>query len=819
MNNTRFDLKKYLIPSDAIYIVVIVIGLFILVFLGELPVRLIGACIALLSAVVLVMNISQRLKDRVEFRRPSVSQPVELSMKVKKDSAGTRYVFDDFESNFGGDDVPTEEEDSVLESVGEEKPAARMQESRSNERTHRSSADRNEPKRLRFDDTEGTVEEVESRTRRDNPYRTETQTTPESRKEQRETARSAVKTLSFGGDDMTMEFSDETSGVRIVGKKQEITSNVDKVLKIENEPDVSIDFKRSDTTNNSKKQQKDKRREKKQLKQERQRELEEQSENDLAPETAVLPPVMLSDDDASTQPESVEEERSHRIKQHNIALADLIDDIEHPGNDEPRKEFDHLLSRVLMVIRSMMSARTAAFFWVNIDKSELVLEAHITDAPDIFGLQRKYPLGMDIVSQIANSGRPEILTEIKASAERDLIPYYTEQAGTLSFVGVPVYLNHTVIGVLCADSTLDDAYDELTIGTLGHFTKLISGLTQSYTGKYDLLQSSRTLDALSQFRALVSQPERGVGDLSAALVECSRGILDYQTIGVALYDSERETWAISSMSSKVPQNEILQGETIEINNSLIARTIFSGTTTSIVPVDINVRRYHPNEMLIDNGFFVAVPLKSTSHNYGALFVEGHATQLTQKDVAILETLGEQTGMMIEQMHVQEMLQANSLTDESTGLLNGAAFIQRMSEELVRSKDFKTPFVLTLLTIDRYDAIEKNLGESEREEIFHHVLEHVRHHARAYDVLGRLDTNIIGWGTSGIRDSELQLVAERLRKEIAISVREINKKRFTVTVSIGIARSVESDSVETLATNANKAMEMAAAKTNSVVLFS
>ena len=69
--SSTFDLRKYLDRSDTIYIVVIVLGLFFLVFLDDLPVRLIGACIALLSGVVLVVTINTRLKERVELRRPA----------------------------------------------------------------------------------------------------------------------------------------------------------------------------------------------------------------------------------------------------------------------------------------------------------------------------------------------------------------------------------------------------------------------------------------------------------------------------------------------------------------------------------------------------------------------------------------------------------------------------------------------------------------------------------------------------------------------------------------------------------------------------
>ncbi len=874
---SKFDLKKYLVPGDTIYIVVIVLGLFILVFLNDLPVRLIGACIALLSGVVLVLNLSTRLKDRVEARRPAPSQSVELSVKVKKDDSGTRYVFDDFESNFGGDEGLMSDEDSPREP-----------------------RERSESKRMRFDDTEAAPEPAVV-TRRSPAFKNE-----------------VASAAAVTDDDLGTDFSDEISGMRIKRRtKNETADSVAPVTKAtgrdssQDSPSTqanTVAQQRSDSTSKTSAQsteksvqmknetsassnsastktsptdqQKKKSSDRNAIPENEQADnlvlpLEEAKEAQVAVAKSALKAAEqpLRDDEkssaeAANDNATVEMERSttpmfaeavplpakserssfedesmstvataevftgaeqaafveadarhsSRQRQLQLAMANLIDDAEHPSEEEPRKEFDYLLSRVLMVIRSMMNARTAAFFWVNLEQEELVLETRITDVAEQFRSQRKYPLGRDIVSQIARSGRPEILTEIKPSAQSDLIPYYAQPAGTTSFVGVPVFLNHTVIGVLCADSTQDDAYDEITIGSLGHFTKLISGLTQSYTGKYDLLQSSRTLQALTHFRSLINKPGATMQHIASALVESSATIVESQTIGVVLFDRERENWTIHNISSQHPEVESLAGAVVNSENALVGRTIFRGSTTCVSPVQAGTCRFHEREAPLNNGFFVAVPLKSTSNCYGALFVEGHASQLTERDISILETIGEQTGIILEQIHFQKMLKKSALLDEGTGLFNSTAFIHRLDEEVVRARDNKLPLVVVLVAIDRYSAIEHQLGQSDKEEIFLHVLSLVRRVVRSYDVLGRVDDNIIAIAMSGTKDSEAQLWAERLRKEIAISVKEINRKRYTVTVSIGLAKAVVDDNAESLLTNAGRAMELACAKTNNVMVF-
>lgn len=883
--SSTFDLRKYLDRSDTIYIVVIVLGLFFLVFLDDLPVRLIGACIALLSGVILVMTINARLKERVELRRPAPSQSVELSMKVKKDASGTRYVFDDFESNFGGDDVP------------EASTAADTEEPK-------------EPKRIRFDDTSDAAEPAVV-TRRESAYKTaSTAALDRDAARSRPSVAKAEATSTESG--MPTDFEDEISGMRIKARRPatdatpapaavparpaaaSLAGDDDSGMRIvarrpladnpsrDNAPAISTssDAPKSSaaptssdapapvapvtvptedasvspapaasTIVSTEKSEKPAQGFGGRLKHRVvQADLFEDPSleipfvpgepppdpaprfSDLIYGDAIPLPAQGTDDlYANTYPTDagiaqgkspLAAAESSKQRQLLLAMANLIDDAEHPSDEEeePRKEFDYLLSRVLMVIRSMMNARTAAFFWVNKEQNELVLETRITDVEELFRTKRKYPLGLDIVSQIATSGRPEILTEIKPSAQTDLIPYYNGPAGTTSFVGVPVFLNHTVIGVLCADSTQDDAYDEITIGSLGHFTKLISGLTQSYTGKYDLLQRSRALEALTQFRSMVNRPGTTMQQIASALVDSSASVVESQTIGVVLFDRQQDQWTIHNIMSSLPGVEQLSGQPVDTENSLISPTIFRGVTNCVPAVAHGVLRFHEEEGPLHHGFFVAVPLKSTTHCYGALFAEGNSAELSGRDVAILETIGEQTGILLEQIHVQKMLKKSALVDEASGLLNSGAFIQRLEEELVRASETNVPLVSVLVHIDRYSAVENSLNHNDREELFMHVLSVVRKYVRGYDVVGRVDENIIALAVNGTRDTEVQLWAERLRKEVAISVKEINKKRYTVTVSIGIAKAIAGDNAESLLTNAGRAMELASAKTNNVVVF-
>jgi hypothetical protein len=146
--------------------------------------------------------------------------------------------------------------------------------------------------------------------------------------------------------------------------------------------------------------------------------------------------------------------------------AELLDffDVETdvPAHEaEPRGEFHTLLNRVLLVLKSVLFCNTAVFFWLNREKQQLVLEGVATDS-QVFTGQKRLPVAEDLLSQVAASGKPKILSAVSPQGETELLRYYEAAAGVHSAVAVPVFYRNEQqqvepVGVLVADSTAEDA--------------------------------------------------------------------------------------------------------------------------------------------------------------------------------------------------------------------------------------------------------------------------------------------------------------------------------------------------------------------------
>lgn len=813
MMKRTIDLKKVAIPAnptEVFALLAVIGGLCITIFLPELPIRLIGVCVAVLGAVGHFMLVSQRISEAVEYsRHPEVSQPTQFRTTVKKDNAGRRVIFDDYETSFGGEDnEPALKEES-------ETPTLSILQHRLEEEQPKQTLQSKIAQRFADEQPPAPAQQVSVRKRYSDP----------------EPDTITPKTNIY--DDL-----DSISEVRIVGKKPGAQAAAPATK--QHSPQESLRATPQQPAPQHT------------LRPAPQRTPTQQPAHTFSAAPPATPPVQpeiirndfipitasavleLAGNDVDTavaeldempqiQPEQIvpkavaaDNSPGHKRTTLNVPTIDFFEEAPESVQNEPRKELDYLLNRVLLVIRSVTAARTAVFLWVNHDKQQLVLESKISDDPGKFTESKKLPFGTDVVSQIARSGRPEILTEIKPAAELDLIPYYCEPAETLSFIGVPVFFSNSVVGVLCADTTQPDAYDAITVGFFGHFTKLISGLVQSYTGKYDLLQANRALEAITHFRSLIAASKTGIEDVCTALLEAASKSVDYATLGIVVFDYKMSEWKVAQTLSRADITPGALGGVVDLHNSLAGNTIEHCRSVLVSPLQTNYLRATEIEDPMDGGFFASVPLKSLSNNYGALFVEGFSPMMTSQDLAILEVLGEQTGLIIEQMRFNDMLSSMSLVNESRGILNHTAFRQRINEELQRAIDFATPFTLCLVQLDKYVSVD-SAGEI-TEALMQNIIERIRTQVKSYDIVGELDSSTIALGLVGQKSQKVQLWAERIRKEIASSVVQSHNKRFSVTACLGIAEATAKDSPETLMNNAKDALQLSLGRTNAVTVF-
>lgn len=503
----------------------------------------------------------------------------------------------------------------------------------------------------------------------------------------------------------------------------------------------------------------------------------------------------------------------YRKREINIPTQGLLEEMpilkEHPD-----KEFEFFINRILMAIRSVSNTRTAAYFFYNEHKNEIILNSFATESKTVINRKSKFIAGNDIVSQIARSMKPEILTDINPAAEIDLLPYYNSNSGTNSFIGIPVIYDKNVIGVLTADSKHSDAYDAIMVNFLSHFAKLISGLIRSYSDKYDLAQDSKYLKAYNQLDSTINSNENTTvyNELVSSLDE----LFNTRNVYSIVQDNSRTNYIIKSVA-KTENADFETDFVFNNDNSILSECIDSNEDIYLASPDSDLIRVNVGEDM-SSGFFFVIPLSTDINNYGAIAIEGkEGTNLDRNERSFIKSLVKKASNIIENNHLIEMIKTGFDKDPESGLLTEKSIEKEIEKEILRTSNFNYHSSLVSIGFDKYKSIDDQ-NERINESILTHINNSLDSTLDKLDIKGVLDNNLI-LILPGKNAQSTKLWAERIRNKIASESLYLADKRYNITVSVGICELDSKTSCRNTIQNVNDALEVSKEKTNTVSVYS
>lgn len=498
-------------------------------------------------------------------------------------------------------------------------------------------------------------------------------------------------------------------------------------------------------------------------------------------ETAVVPSTK------TTQPVRLRPETVRELEI--LDFFDLDSDTS-LSETEPKSEFHNLVNKVLLVLKDVLFAHTVAFFWANHDKQQMVLESMATDNPS-FMTGKRFSIDNDLVSQVARTGKAQIVGQVSPPTEKELLRYYEAAAGVQSVLGVPVFFMDRAkeilpVGVIIADSKAEDAFGQETLTLLGRFTKLISALVKSYTDKYDLLIDSELLASLRRMQDRIKSDPTEQGILNALAEEANR-LANWDFLTVAMYADDRHGWALQKVVNKTGQPYVAPDQVVDIDSTVVGDVI---RTNSLKVVDDlsagDVVRFHKSETGPATGSFVCIPISSFNRCYGTMTLESKASaNFSGKDVETIYRLVEHAASALEVVYMNNLVREHVPVDQLTGTLTRKHFLRTMEEEVQRAEEFGTELAFVSIAVDAMAEHATRYGRDGCDTILNEVSRILRTNIRRYDVLGRQEDDRLGVLLINTPASEAYLWAEKIRKTIAGHVIRIGMKTLSVTVSAGV----------------------------------
>lgn len=498
-------------------------------------------------------------------------------------------------------------------------------------------------------------------------------------------------------------------------------------------------------------------------------------------------------------------------------VFELNEFIETPGigenaEDGPRAEFNALIQRVLSVVKDIQFAHTVALFWMNREKQQLVLEGYTTDS-EKFMTNRRLPIGSDVVSQIAMNGKPQIVNFVDALGQGDMVPYYETTDVIKTFVGVPIFFSgiqsQDPVAILALDSLEADAYGNETITSLAQIAKLISTLIRSYTSKYDLLLDSEVLRSISRVREQLSI-DFGAHSITRSLAEETSRLVPWDYITIVLFDDSRKSWVVHNLLNRMNDPYVPLMSELDPQQSLVIGVIQTGVPKIIDDLSTStVPRFYQAERCESKGALVIIPLNSLNRCYGALVIESKDPKTySDADVKLVQKLAETSSWALEILSLTEVMNNYISLDETTGVSTRKSFMGRLHEEVQRASDFSNDISLVMISIDRMDDHIARYGREAFDFILQNVGRMVKVSIRPYDIVGRFDFNCFVILLVNTTSNEASLWAEKIRKNVASNILNIDNKSFSVTISVGVAGAIDEASDVDLLENTDRVLRKA-----------
>jgi diguanylate cyclase (GGDEF)-like protein len=264
----------------------------------------------------------------------------------------------------------------------------------------------------------------------------------------------------------------------------------------------------------------------------------------------------------------------------------------------------------------------------------------------------------------------------------------------------------------------------------------------------------------------------------------------------------KHAWVAKKVINRAREGYIVTEQAIDFPDSIVGQTIRSNVHSFNDNLEtVTLPRYFSEETLEKNGSFMSIPVSSLNKCYGAISVESREKyNFSRHDLEMIYRLAENVASALEIFYMQDVINEYVIIDNVTGMYSKKFFMQRTGEELQRADDAGADLSLLFVTIDKADEISQRFGPDGYERVILTLAKAIRSSVRPYDLVGRYDTDRFGILLVGTAANDAHLWAEKIRKTIAGLVINLDKRSFSMTISIGVAGALEGMKKEELVGN-------------------
>lgn len=311
--------------------------------------------------------------------------------------------------------------------------------------------------------------------------------------------------------------------------------------------------------------------------------------------------------------------------------------------------------------------------------------------------------------------------------------------------------------------------------------------------RQELEQRARFADSLFSFSERINSI--APAETYEAILRLSTDLLHAERGSLLLFDEASNE--LSVRAAVGPKAEAARQTRVRMGEGVSGGVLLDGRPLVVHDVEQAGRKPAPAERSYKTKSFISYPISLGERKVGVLNVTDKAGggSYTEVDLSLIESIAPQMALALDRAEWQEkatQFQLMSITDPLTGMLNRRYLIERLDEELKRSKRQEYAMSFMMIDIDDFKVYNDRNGHQAGDLALEMTAQCLKSALRAADVASRYGGEEFCILLPQTTLQEATAIAERIR-------RRVMRMRFphgksqplgAVTVSIGLSSFTE-----------------------------
>ncbi|MDA3862512.1 MAG: diguanylate cyclase [Deltaproteobacteria bacterium] len=466
------------------------------------------------------------------------------------------------------------------------------------------------------------------------------------------------------------------------------------------------------------------------------------------------------------------------------------------GNKKTRDEVEDLLGYAsldtvqeniyftLHLLGESFALTSIVLLWFEQKSNKMVIKEASTRSD--FIKQNEFDIKKGIIGSILKNGSVLSLGEFDSRYKIGTIPYYNGPQEVGSFLGVPVFEQNQMRGVLCADRKNPRPFTMEQVQIFKNASKQIMRtiITQR---AFNAIEKTKFEQEKFFEASTMMNKTLGLDEVVQSAFNSVSSIVKFDNAAVMQMENDSRTYRVLGCSGEIFQD--LENKKLEVERSLLSMVM---ENRHYMPSDGRLRKESQKVINSELNFsgmksVLVLPLISSDKVIGAFVLASSQRALfTYQRREMLLVIANQVAVALQNALMFEKLEQMATTDGLTGLNNHRTFQEKFEEMIQRAKRNNNPVSIIITDIDKFKSVNDTYGHPVGDIVIKKVASILKNQARNIDLVARYGGEEFAVVVESTDSEGAKILGERIRNEVEAQIFDSSQGQFKTSLSLGIA---------------------------------